>query len=88
MNPRSLVKWLVPVVLDAVQDYLKKNPELLDQFGEIITVKLVAALPRVIDNLTNITPWKIDDVVLDSLAKRIVNLLPSFLPDFLKFRRP
>ncbi|ANA97691.1 TPA_asm: hypothetical protein PROPHIMCPROF_74 [Mycobacterium phage McProf] len=88
MNPRSLVKWLVPVVLDAVQDYLKKNPELLDQFGEIITAKLVAALPRVIDNLTNITPWKIDDVVLDSLAKRIVNLLPSFLPDFLKFRRP
>lgn len=88
MNPRSLVKWLVPVVLDAVQDYLKNNPELLDQFGEIITAKLVAALPRVIDNLTNITSWKIDDVVLDSLAKRIVNLLPSFLPDFLKFRRP
>ncbi|DAZ90162.1 Uncharacterised protein [Mycobacteroides abscessus subsp. bolletii] len=88
MNPRSIVKWLVPVVLEATQEYLKKNPGLLDQLGEITTAKLVEALPKVIDNLTNVTPWKIDDVVLDSLAKRIANLLPSFLPDFLKFRRP
>ncbi|DAZ89961.1 Uncharacterised protein [Mycobacteroides abscessus subsp. abscessus] len=88
MNPRSIVKWLVPVVLEAGQEYLDKNPQLLDQFGEIVTAKLIEALPKVIDNLTNITPWKIDDAVLDSLAKRIVNLLPSFLPDFLKFRRP
>lgn len=88
MNARSIVKWLVPVALEAVQGYLKKNPELLDQFGEIVTAKLVEALPKVIDNMTNFTPWKIDDVVLDGLAQRVANLLPSFLPDFLRFKRP
>ncbi|DAZ90259.1 hypothetical protein [Mycobacteroides abscessus] len=92
MNPRSLGKSIVTVALEAAQEYFEERPELLDKladrFADILTAKIAAALPKIIDNMTNVTPWKIDDVVLDGLAQRLANLLPSFLPDFLRFKRP
>ena len=40
-----------------------------------------------VDQVTDLTPWKFDDKVLDSLAARIAKMLPDLVRQFLGLKR-
>lgn len=47
----------------------------------------IEKLPKIVDQVTDLTPWKFDDTVLDSLASRIAKMLPDLVSRFLGFKR-
>lgn len=47
----------------------------------------IEKLPKIIEQVTDLTPWKFDDKVLDSLAARIAKMLPDLVRQFLGFKR-
>ncbi|ORA55171.1 hypothetical protein [Mycobacteroides franklinii] len=82
---KPIVKWLFNTAIEAAHEYLDEHPELGEQVAETIATKVVDALPRLVNNLTNITPWQWDDKALDGLAERVAKLLPALVRQFLGF---
>lgn len=85
---KPAVKYLFGVAVEAAREYLREHPDVADEAAEAVATKIGSALPKLVDSLTNATPWKWDDQALDGLAERVARLLPALVREFLGFRGP
>jgi uncharacterized protein YigA (DUF484 family) len=69
--------FIAKLIVSAVFDYLRKNPEVLRDFAQSIAEEVIEALPKIVDQMTNLTPWQLDDQMIDKLAKAVVNRIPG-----------
>ncbi|MEC4856734.1 hypothetical protein R2325_14090 [Mycobacteroides chelonae] len=74
-----LIDW----VADRLYDRLRAR--LLADLGPYKDT--IDKLPKIVDQVTDLTPWTLDDTVLDSLASRIARMLPDLVSKFLGFKR-
>jgi uncharacterized protein YigA (DUF484 family) len=79
MNPLAP---LASLLVAAVADHLRKHPELLQEAASAVAAAVVAELPKLVDQLTDLTPWQLDDDVIDKVARAVAKQIASIIPGF------
>ncbi|MDO3312408.1 Uncharacterised protein [Mycobacteroides abscessus subsp. abscessus] len=82
---KPIVKWLIKTAIEATREYFHEHPEVVDEAADAVATRIAAGLPKLVDSLTNLTPWQWDDKALDGLAERVAKLLPELVRQFLGF---
>ncbi|KRQ24067.1 hypothetical protein R2360_00350 [Mycobacteroides chelonae] len=74
-----LIDWVADRLYDRLRSRLLTD---LEPYRDTID-----KVPKIVDQVTDLTPWTLDDKVLDNLASRIARMLPDLVSKFLGFKR-
>jgi len=76
------MNYLMTLLVTALFDYLKKNPEVVEDFAKRVSGYVIAEIPSAVDKVTDLIPGQLDDKIFDALAQRFAQALQKAIPGF------
>lgn len=76
------MNYLMTLLVTAVFEYLKKNPDVVEDFAKRVSGYVIAEIPSAVDKVTDLIPGQLDDKIFDVLAQRFAKALQKALPGF------
>ncbi|SIC87424.1 Uncharacterised protein [Mycobacteroides abscessus subsp. bolletii] len=76
------MNYLMSLFVTALFDYIKKHPELVEDFATRVSLCVVEKIPAVVDEITDLIPGQLDDKIFDTLAARFAKALQKAIPGF------
>ncbi|SIE09643.1 hypothetical protein [Mycobacteroides abscessus] len=76
------MNYLMSLFVTAVFDYIKKHPELVEDFAKKVSGYVIAEIPSAVDKITDLIPGQLDDKIFDTLAARFAKALQKAIPGF------
>ncbi|WP_255789991.1 hypothetical protein [Mycobacteroides abscessus] len=76
------MNYLMSLFVTALFDYIKKHPELVEDFAKKVSGYVIAEIPSAVDAFTDWVPGQLDDKIFDTLAARFAKALQKAIPGF------
>lgn len=76
------MNYLMSLFVTAVFEYLKKNPEVVEDFAKRVSGYVIAEIPSAVDKITDLIPGQLDDKIFDDLAARFARSIQKVMPGF------